>query len=475
MCRSVPVVICLLLLLCVGLALPASADTTTRSAMMYLIAHSVGGFESFPPPATPSYTDVPLYYPTYAEIEYCMSLGICSGDPDGSFRPQTDISRGEGSTFVAREKAGGEANIPDPPPGTQTFLDVPPEHAAWKYIEYDAANGIYGDISNGWFYPDEPLALCDAQWWCVRATGVDVDKCAIPLPTGSVAGVVLDSALLLPIAGADVVVCGPSGILHTTSGDDGAFSFADVEIGSYTACARLPGYAGIQSSVEVYEYAVTQVPIYMELLPTGSLAGVVRDRDRLFPIAGADVMVCGPSGIVHTATGDDGTYSFPELAIGWYTACARAEGYYDAQDIAWINENLVTSLTLYMQSQTWIEDDNFWRISYSGSWFRQKAAKASAGHLTYSGQPGAYLQFSWDGTGLKCHFAAGPMMGKARVRIDGNYLGVFDLYSATKKLAQIGKTGLTPGNHEITIEVTGFKSRQATDVLVNIDAIEVVP
>jgi hypothetical protein len=64
------------------------------------------------------------------------------------------------------------------------------------------------------------------------------------------------------------------------------------------------------------------------------------------------------------------------------------------------------------------------------------------------------------------------MMGKAKVYLDGAYKGLVDLYNPTP---QCGVVLHIPGNHTVTIEVSGQKNPSSTGYLIDIDAFEVVP
>jgi len=55
-------------------------------------------------------------------------------------------------------------------------------------------------------------------------------------------------------------------------------------------------------------------------------------------------------------------------------------------------------------------------------------------------------------------------------------MGLVDLYNPTAKYQVVlQKTGLAPGNHTVTIEVSGQKNTSSTGYYINIDAFEVVP
>jgi beta propeller repeat protein len=64
-----------------------------------------------------------------------------------------DLTRAGMAYLLACALAGGEADVPQPSPGTQTFSDVPPDFWAYRYVEYDAAAGVTYGYGNGTFVP----------------------------------------------------------------------------------------------------------------------------------------------------------------------------------------------------------------------------------------------------------------------------------------------------------------------------------
>src|SRR3972149_4606149 len=115
-------------------------------------------------------------------------------------------------------------------------------------------------------------------------------------------------------------------------------------------------------------------------------------------------------------------------------------------------------------------------ISYIGAWSSYPCASCSGGALKYSKQTNARAGFSFGGTRTKWLVTKGPMMGKAKVYLDGVSKGLLDLYNATTKYKQtLQATGLASGSHTVAIEVSGQKNANATDKIINIDAFEVTP
>ncbi len=119
-----------------------------------LLARAVAGGDTAVPsgPATPSFSDVPDDHWAYKHVEYCVDVGIATGYPGNTYRPDEVVSRGQMAVYVARAIATptGDAGVPDYT-GTPTFTDVTSDNEwAWclKYVEYCVGQGIvqgYGD------------------------------------------------------------------------------------------------------------------------------------------------------------------------------------------------------------------------------------------------------------------------------------------------------------------------------------------
>ena len=100
------------------------------------------------------YADVPPSQPFYPFVRTLACRGIIAGYADDTFRPFSNVTRGQVTKFVVNA-----ASLSDPIPDTQqTFADVPPSHPFWLYIERLAARGNISGYSCGG--AGEP---CDAQ------------------------------------------------------------------------------------------------------------------------------------------------------------------------------------------------------------------------------------------------------------------------------------------------------------------------
>jgi RHS repeat-associated protein len=124
----------------------------TRGAMaafFYRYIQPVG----FTPPATPSFTDVPITHPFFLEIEWLAQSGITTGFDDDTFRPGASITRQAIAAFVFRIQDDGTFE----PPATPTFSDVPTSSLFYEAIEWLAETGITTGFDDGTFRPTNRL------------------------------------------------------------------------------------------------------------------------------------------------------------------------------------------------------------------------------------------------------------------------------------------------------------------------------
>ncbi|HUS13950.1 MAG TPA: S-layer homology domain-containing protein [Chloroflexia bacterium] len=84
------------------------------------------------------FTDVDVYNPFYVYIRCLYCRGIVSGYADNTFRPFTNITRGQVAKIVTLA-----AGYTDAVPSTQqSFTDVPYSSAFWIYIERAALHNV---------------------------------------------------------------------------------------------------------------------------------------------------------------------------------------------------------------------------------------------------------------------------------------------------------------------------------------------
>lgn len=102
-----------------------------------------------------SFPDVAPGDTFYVYIERLAQRGLIGGFPDGTFRPNQSITRGQLSKIDAN--AAGFSDTP--PSGTQSFADVPVGSTYYVYIERLSMRGIISGYQCG----QAPAGLCDAQ------------------------------------------------------------------------------------------------------------------------------------------------------------------------------------------------------------------------------------------------------------------------------------------------------------------------
>lgn len=116
-------------------------------------------------------------------------------------------------------------------------------------------------------------------------------------------------------------------------------------------------------------------------------------------------------------------------------------------------------------------------ITYTGTWINYNCSACSGGKIKISNQTGAKATFTFTGTGVKWFAAKANQLGIAKVYIDNVFKSNVDLYNATTQVKQMvyQNTGLNPGVHSITIEVSGTKNASSNGYYIDIDVLEIIP
>ncbi|MDD7352217.1 MAG: S-layer homology domain-containing protein, partial [Peptoniphilaceae bacterium] len=83
------------------------------------------------------------------------SKDIIKGYPDGTYKPNNDITRAEFATIASKY-------ITDKKLATETFVDVPSNHWARDVISQVRAQGWISGYSDGTFKPDAPITRAEA-------------------------------------------------------------------------------------------------------------------------------------------------------------------------------------------------------------------------------------------------------------------------------------------------------------------------
>ena len=117
-----------------------------------------------------TYPDVASNYWTYVPISYIGTLNIIKGYPDGTFRPDGNITRAELATLLVRTKVGGDENVPTA--DFALFPDVPLSSWACKYVNQASTDGIVKGYPNGTFKPSANVTRAEGLTMIARFGGV---------------------------------------------------------------------------------------------------------------------------------------------------------------------------------------------------------------------------------------------------------------------------------------------------------------
>jgi hypothetical protein len=114
-------------------------------------------------------------------------------------------------------------------------------------------------------------------------------------------------------------------------------------------------------------------------------------------------------------------------------------------------------------------------IQYSGRWFQNTNVVHSGGSAVLATEKGSKATLRFSGTGVKWIGFADQWSGIANIFVDGVFKTEVDTFAspAHAKTVLYSTTGLTPGNHTITIEVTGRRSARSAQNWIWIDAFDV--
>lgn len=139
----------------------------TRGQMAVFLLRSLEGPAYSPPPATGIvFSDVPATHLFAPWIEELTTRGIAGGYLDGTYRPDSIVSRAELAVMLLRAKHGSSYA---PPAATGTkFTDVPTTYWAADWIEQLANEGIVAGYTDGSYGPTDPVTRAQMAVMLVR-------------------------------------------------------------------------------------------------------------------------------------------------------------------------------------------------------------------------------------------------------------------------------------------------------------------
>ncbi|WP_303967094.1 S-layer homology domain-containing protein [Sporosarcina ureae] len=115
-------------------------------------------------PSTELFKDVPLSYAYATEIYFLRDRGIINGDTDGTFNPGNTLSREHAAVILSRA-----FNLPPVEQARREFSDVPKTHRYYNEISAIANANIVGGHSDGTFNPTGQLTRSQMAMILVKA------------------------------------------------------------------------------------------------------------------------------------------------------------------------------------------------------------------------------------------------------------------------------------------------------------------
>ncbi|MBI4836046.1 MAG: S-layer homology domain-containing protein [Candidatus Abawacabacteria bacterium] len=138
------------------------------------------------------FPDVSSAHPNYTAIAFLRDRGVISGFPDGLYRPENAVTRGEILKILMR--AAGETNLPfvsgDP------FPDVRSNHVFAAYIQAAVQQGIVRGYDDGLFRMDRTVSRIEALKMLLLANHINTNA----LPSGSSYSDIVPGSWYVPYA-----------------------------------------------------------------------------------------------------------------------------------------------------------------------------------------------------------------------------------------------------------------------------------
>ena len=163
-----------------------------RLVIIALVAGAIGALTATAVAQTQRFPDVPVDHYAFEAVEWAAEVGVTTGYPDGTFKPEQPLSKRHAVVFMERYydkilqaeesedftrgdmmvllKAINDGAIDDTaaesdtaagsPPEQETdqrFPDVPVDHYAYEAVEWAAEVGVTTGHADGTFKPEQPL------------------------------------------------------------------------------------------------------------------------------------------------------------------------------------------------------------------------------------------------------------------------------------------------------------------------------
>lgn len=146
---------------------PDKSITRAEAAQMFYLLAKADGYTPSSGSSKEFFPDVKKSDWYYDAVKYLADIGVASGYPDETFKPNSTITRAE---FIAMAMRLIEL---DAISGTASFTDVPKSHWAAGYIAAARDAGYISGYPNGSFGPEKQITRAEAVTILGRIRGCD--------------------------------------------------------------------------------------------------------------------------------------------------------------------------------------------------------------------------------------------------------------------------------------------------------------
>ncbi|MGM9949119.1 MAG: S-layer homology domain-containing protein [Lysinibacillus sp.] len=145
------------------------SDTVTRQEVAVMVAKAL---ELDGTKRTTDFKDIPVSHINSGYIQSAVEAGIIKGYPDGTFKPNNKVTRGQMAAFLGRAF--------DLPASSTTFKDVKPTDTGAEFVGRLAAAKITTGYGDGTFKPYANLTRAHISAFIARAVRYEETGIAIP-------------------------------------------------------------------------------------------------------------------------------------------------------------------------------------------------------------------------------------------------------------------------------------------------------
>jgi hypothetical protein len=279
-------------------------NSITRAEFITLVNKSFG----FTGGAEVTLSDVSETDWFYGQVATALGAGYITGYEDNTMRPGKEIERQEVAVILARLL---ELNLEES--GTAGFLDEG-YIAAWSRDSIKAVvqAGLMKGYPDGNFGPQKPITRAEALVCLDRAL-----KYELPVPEGKtgISGFVTREGAGVEDVTVTVFKAGESEDVAGVATDDQGFFELELPPGSYDLTAVAPDALAYANGVEVESGMAV---IELVLTPGAVVTGKIIDNNNR-AVAGAKVLYIVDNLTFSAVTGSDGTYTIVVLKNRKYT------------------------------------------------------------------------------------------------------------------------------------------------------------